>query len=176
MRIFRLLASHPIFLFKLNKSGFGECYQSAIKWGFKKSKSQYFQGLAGPHIHFLLIPTRCWASYLTDFASSIWYLILLIIWHVHIIQPIRWAVIKLLSVVITGVAGLLFLQWLTTTFYHERQGNAITILAVAYQGILLNIWRTLSKRLFGRRGWMTGSPTAAWYPFSSVRHTLLPLV
>ena len=58
MRIFRLLASHPIFLFKLNKSGFDECYQSAIKWGFEKSKSQYFQGFAGPHIHFLLIPTR----------------------------------------------------------------------------------------------------------------------
>ena len=57
MRIFRLLASHPIFLFKLNKSGFSECYQSAIKWGFEKSKSQYFQGFAGPHIHFLLIPT-----------------------------------------------------------------------------------------------------------------------
>ena len=33
IRIFRLLASHPIFLFKLNKSGFDECYQSAIKWG-----------------------------------------------------------------------------------------------------------------------------------------------
>jgi hypothetical protein len=31
-----------------------------------------------------------------------------------------------------------------------------SILAVAYQGILLNIWRTLSRRLFGRRGWMTG--------------------
>ncbi len=58
IRIFRLLASHPIFLFKLNKSGFDECYQSAIKWGFKKSKSQYFQGFAGPHIHFLLIPTQ----------------------------------------------------------------------------------------------------------------------
>ena len=58
MRIFRLLASHPIFLFKLNKSGFDECYQSAIKWGFEKSKSQYFQGFAGPHIHFLLIPTQ----------------------------------------------------------------------------------------------------------------------
>src|SRR5699024_2990218 len=58
MRIFRLLASHPIFLFKLNKSGFDECYQSAIKWGFEKSKSQYFQGFAGPHIHFLLIPIR----------------------------------------------------------------------------------------------------------------------
>ena len=40
MRIFRLLASHPIFLFKLNKSGFDECYQSAIKWEFEKSKSQ----------------------------------------------------------------------------------------------------------------------------------------
>ena len=53
-----LLASHPIFLFKLNKSGFDECYQSAIKWGFEKSKSQCFQGFAGPHIHFLLIPTR----------------------------------------------------------------------------------------------------------------------
>ena len=46
MRIFRLLASHPIFLFKLNKSGFDECYQSAIKWGFEKSKSQYFQGVS----------------------------------------------------------------------------------------------------------------------------------
>ena len=57
MRIFRLLASHSIFLFKLNKSGFDECYQSTIKWGFEKSKSQYFQGFAGPHIHFLLIPT-----------------------------------------------------------------------------------------------------------------------
>lgn len=32
MRILGLLASHPIFLFKLNKSGFDECYQSAIKW------------------------------------------------------------------------------------------------------------------------------------------------
>lgn len=58
IRIFRLLASHPIFLFKLNKSGFDECYQSAIKWEFEKTKSQYFQGLAGPHIHFLLIPTQ----------------------------------------------------------------------------------------------------------------------
>jgi len=47
MRIFRLLASHPIFLFKLNKSGFDECYQSAIKWEFEKSKSQYFQGFSG---------------------------------------------------------------------------------------------------------------------------------
>ena len=47
------------------------------------------------------------------------------------------------------------------TFYHERQGNAITFLAVVYQVILLNIWRTLSRRLFGRRGWMTGSPTVA---------------
>ena len=60
--------------------------------------------------------------------------------------------------------------------YHERQGNTITFLAVVYQVILLNIWRTLSRRLFGRRGWMTGSPTAAWYPFSSVKHTLCPLV
>ena len=58
IRIFRLLASHPTFLFKLNKSGFDECYQSAIKWGIGKSKSQYFQGFAGPHIHFLLIQTR----------------------------------------------------------------------------------------------------------------------
>ena len=49
-----------------------------------------------------------------------------------------------------------FLWWFTTTFYHERQGNAITFLAVVYQVILLNIWRTLSRRLFGRRGWMTG--------------------
>lgn len=62
MRIFRLLASHPIFLFKLNKSGFDECYQSAIKWEFEKSKSLYFQGFAGPHIHFLLIPTRSWQA------------------------------------------------------------------------------------------------------------------
>ena len=45
--------------------------------------------------------------------------------------------------------------------YNERQGNAITFLAVVYQVILLNIWRTLSRRLFGRRGWMTGLPTAA---------------
>ena len=67
MRIFRLLASHPIFLFKLNKSGFDECYQSAIKWEFEKSKSQYFQGFAGPHIHFLLIPTRCRNSNLKQF-------------------------------------------------------------------------------------------------------------
>ena len=58
MRIFRLLASHPIFLFKLNKSGFDECYQSAIKWGVRKSKTQCLCAFAGPHIHFLLIPTR----------------------------------------------------------------------------------------------------------------------
>ena len=58
MRIFRLLASHPIFLFKLNKSGFDECYQSAIKWRIWKSKPQCLCGFAGPHIHFLLIPTR----------------------------------------------------------------------------------------------------------------------
>ena len=62
MRIFRLLASHSIFLFKLNKSGFDECYQSTINWGFEKSKSQYFQGFAGPHIHFLLIPTQLISS------------------------------------------------------------------------------------------------------------------
>ena len=57
MRIFRLLASHPIFLFKLNKSGFDECYQSAIKWGFEKSKSQYFQGFALPvsNIHYHIV-------------------------------------------------------------------------------------------------------------------------
>ena len=71
MRIFRLLASHPIFLFKLNKSGFDECYQSAIKWEFEKSKSQYFQGFAGPHIHFLLIPTRCRNSQLNEFCLEI---------------------------------------------------------------------------------------------------------
>ena len=76
MRIFRLLASHPIFLFKLNKSGFDECYQSAIKWGFEKSKSQYFQGFAGPHIHFLLIPIRSCQGYsnricLGDLAQSV---------------------------------------------------------------------------------------------------------
>ena len=76
MRIFRLLASHPIFLFKLNKSGFDECYQSAIKWEFEKSKSQYFQGFAGPHIHFLLIPTRSRQTYskricLWDLAQSV---------------------------------------------------------------------------------------------------------
>ena len=53
MRIFRLLASHPIFLFKLNKSGFSKCYQSAIKWGIWKSKTQCLCGFAGPHIHFL---------------------------------------------------------------------------------------------------------------------------
>lgn len=57
MRIFRLLASHPIFLFKLNKSGFDECYQSAIKWGIWKSKPQCLCAFSGPHIHFLLIPT-----------------------------------------------------------------------------------------------------------------------
>ena len=34
-------------------------------------------------------------------------------------------------------------------------------LGFIHQGILLNIWRTLSKRLFGRRGWMIGSPTVA---------------
>ena len=58
IRIFRLLASHPIFLFKLNKSGFDECYQSAIKWRIWKSKTQCLCAFAGPHIRFLLIPTR----------------------------------------------------------------------------------------------------------------------
>ena len=58
IRIFRLLASHPIFLVKLNKSGFDECYQSAIKWGFKKSKTLYFQGFQASHIQNFLIPTR----------------------------------------------------------------------------------------------------------------------
>jgi len=67
MRIFRLLASHPIFLFKLNKSGFDECYQSAIKWEFEQSKSQYFQGFAGPHIHFFLIPTRSRREFIKRF-------------------------------------------------------------------------------------------------------------
>ena len=38
---------------------------------------------------------------LTDFASEIWCPVLLIIWYIHIIQPIRWNVIKLLSGVIT---------------------------------------------------------------------------
>ena len=67
MRIFRLLASHPIFLFKLNKSGFDECYQSAIKWEVRKSKNQCLCAFAGPHIHFLLIPTRCRNSNLKQF-------------------------------------------------------------------------------------------------------------
>ena len=45
-----------------SQSEFDECYQSTIKWGFEKSKSQYFQGFAGPHIHFLLIPTQLISS------------------------------------------------------------------------------------------------------------------
>ena len=100
MRIFRLLASHPIFLFKLNKSGFDECYQSAIKWGFEKSKSQHFQGLSGPHIHFLLIPTRCRDLHLKQFCLEDIAPAILIILIAHIIVAVRWMLIKILSAVI----------------------------------------------------------------------------
>lgn len=44
MRIFRLLASHPIFLFKLNKSGFDECYQMENL----KIKNPVFMRVCGP--------------------------------------------------------------------------------------------------------------------------------
>ena len=40
----------------------------------------------------------------------------------------------------------------------------------------MNIYRTLSIRLFGRRGWQTGSPVVTWYPFNSVKQTLRPFV
>ena len=32
-------------------------------------QTQSYQGFAGLVVQFELIPTRCWASYLTDFAS-----------------------------------------------------------------------------------------------------------
>ena len=36
-----------------SQSEFSKCYQSAIKWGIWKSKTQCLCGFAGPHIHFL---------------------------------------------------------------------------------------------------------------------------
>lgn len=100
MRIFRLLASHPIFLFKLNKSGFDECYQSAIKWGIWKSKPQCLCAFSGPHIHFLLIPTRCRNFNLKQFCLDNIVPDILIILISHIIIAIRWVLIKILSTVI----------------------------------------------------------------------------
>ena len=68
---------------------------SACSRGSVMTKSQLFVAtlalfklVAGHHIR-------------TDFASEIWCPVLLIIWYIHIIQPIRWNVIKLLSGVIT---------------------------------------------------------------------------
>ena len=55
-----------------------------------------------------LLPLVAGYHILTDFVLEIWCPVLLIIWYIHIIQPIRWGVIKLLSAVITGVKGLLF--------------------------------------------------------------------
>lgn len=96
MRIFRLLASHPIFLFKLNKSGFDECYQSAIKWGIWKSKPQCLCGFAGPYIHFLLIPTRPLQKHLKqvwfgDLAEAIY-----ITWIIGCVLAIRFFVAMVL--------------------------------------------------------------------------------
>ena len=60
MRIFRLLASHPIFLFKLNKSGFGECYQSAINGDLKNQKPSVYAALRALISTFCLFPLdRC---------------------------------------------------------------------------------------------------------------------
>ena len=64
MSIFRLLASHPIFLFKLNKSGFGECYDKEVlsicyKMGNLKIKKPVFSRVCRALIStFLLIPTQ----------------------------------------------------------------------------------------------------------------------
>lgn len=101
MRILRLLASHPIFLFKLNKSGFDECYQSAIKWEIWKSKTQCLCAFAGPHIHFLLIPTRPLQKHLKqvwfgDLAEAIyitWIIgcVLAIQFFVAIVLPAHWS-------------------------------------------------------------------------------------
>ena len=53
-------------------------------------------------LHLKSLPLVAGYHILTDFALEIWCPVLLIIWYIHIIQPIRWAVIKLLSAMITG--------------------------------------------------------------------------
>lgn len=42
-----LPASHPLYGSEQSKSGFGICYQFAIKCPVSVSKTQYFQGFAG---------------------------------------------------------------------------------------------------------------------------------
>ena len=71
---------------------------------------QLFPLVAGYHI-------------LTDFALEIWCPVLLIIWYIHIIQPIRWAVIKLLSAVITGGSCWLFVLLVCDCNYITKGGE-----------------------------------------------------
>ena len=63
-----------------------------------------------------------------------------------------------------------FYQWYFAIASNERLHCARCYI------IFWNICRILSKRLFGRRGWNTGSPEVSWYPFNSVMQTLLPFV
>lgn len=121
MRIFRLLASHPIFLFKLNKSGFDECYQSAIKWRIWKSKTQCLCGFAGPHIHFLLIPTRCRNFNLKQFCLYNIVPDILIILISHIIIAIRWVLIKILSAVINHIREYVAVVLSGLYFYYRHE-------------------------------------------------------
>ena len=100
MRIFRLLTNNPIFCFKLNKLGLSKCYQSAIKLEIWKSKNQCLCGFSGPHIHFLLIPTRSCQKFskqicLWDLAQSIGILFIIqiveAIWFfVAMVLPVNW--------------------------------------------------------------------------------------
>ena len=124
MRIFRLLASHPIFLFKLNKSGFDECYQSAIKWEIWKSKTQCLCAFAGPHIHFLLIPTRSCQKFskqicLWDLAQSIG-----ILFIIQIVEAIWFFVAMVLPAESTSV---LCVEWLYHTKMPSTNWNLIRL-------------------------------------------------
>ena len=61
-------------------------------------KSRITNGFSGLKTYLLSLPIARY-HILTDFALEICCPFLLIIWYIHIIKPIRWAVIKLLSAV-----------------------------------------------------------------------------
>ena len=65
-----LPASHPLYGSEQSKSGFGICYQFAIKCPVSVSKTQYFQGFAGfvSYSHSTQTKQIC----LINIASPIW--------------------------------------------------------------------------------------------------------
>ena len=64
-----LPASHPLYGSEQSKSGFGICYQFAIKCPVSVSKTQYFQGFAGFVSYSHSIDGGCFALFFAVFRS-----------------------------------------------------------------------------------------------------------